>query len=694
MSSRTRDLARILGKTEASNTTNAALTVGGETSALDVFDTLDSLPISGISEGQRAFVEENNRLYISNGSGWYNISLVNQTPTWATEPDASYSIADSVTPLVITALATDSDNPDKNLLNQSIVTDSAQYLVTITNDSSVWTFTPKSADSIGQEVAAGNLVDSGGDFIYTFKWSDGISFVAKEATITYGGGGGAVSATGFTQQLRDWGLPPANMGGSNIWPGTGYHHGTRQAPDGKYYMFGYFQASGTYGGWLAQLNEDGTFSWVKAMGSYSLRIFDIEFDGNDPIVLGYDDGWGQNFPSYSPTQMYMAKFNGSGTRQWSKVFRNNTISSNSDSTGNSANDIRKDSMGNFWSMFNYGMNTNNPVNYTYTVPGLMKFNGSGALQGVYLLPPSGGHHTTSEGIFIDESDNLYMSGRATDPNSTSYPHGVVHKFALSNTGVPSYAWSKLFGQNSGGAHYDIPTSVLGKSSDGNLIVSGYTQQSLVNNDYWPTIMKMSDTDGSFIWKKRYDNNYGQYGQAAAMVNGTDVIWLAGETYNQSSTHYEHHIRTIDASDGSHIAIYEFDFDGQANTSVDNSGSYTWSGWRFGDPGMAMDNNGNAILTNDANGNGFDYRPTATKLPSPFIAGTFGGGAGTYSGNTVLSVKSVTPTDYTYDASVLTYASWSTVSDQTSGFSMVNYNSGAQNDTVFTPTLTSQHGAIT
>ena len=185
MSSRTRDLARILGRTEASNTTNAALTVGGETPTLDVFDTLDSLPITGIEEGQRAFVEENSRLYISNGSGWYNISLVNQTPTWATEPDAAYTIADSVTPLVITALATDSDNPDTGLVNQSFGTDSAQYMVTITNDSSVWTFTPKSADSIGQEVAAGNLTDSNGDFIYTFKWSDGVSFVAKSATITY-----------------------------------------------------------------------------------------------------------------------------------------------------------------------------------------------------------------------------------------------------------------------------------------------------------------------------------------------------------------------------------------------------------------------------------------------------------------------------------------------------------------------------
>ena len=192
MSSRTRDLARILGKTEASNTTNAALTVGGETPAIDVFDTLDSLPLLGIIEGQRAFVEENSRLYISNGDGWYNVTLVNQTPTWATEPDASYDIADSATPLIITALAADSDNPYLNLLNQSVASDSAQYMVDISNDSSVFTFTPKSADSIGIEVAAGNLTDSNGDFVYTFKWSDGINFVTKVTTITYNptGGGG------------------------------------------------------------------------------------------------------------------------------------------------------------------------------------------------------------------------------------------------------------------------------------------------------------------------------------------------------------------------------------------------------------------------------------------------------------------------------------------------------------------------
>ena len=185
MSSRTRDIAKILGLTERDNTTRISLGAGGGAS-VDVFDTLDSLPMTGLSAGDQALVEGNSRLYISNGSGWYNVSYVNQAPAWETEPSATYSIQDSVTPLTIIAKATDSDLPGKVLINQSIAGDSAQYVTkSITNDSSVWTFTPKSADSIGIEVAAGNLQESSGDFSYTFKWSDGISFVSKLVNINY-----------------------------------------------------------------------------------------------------------------------------------------------------------------------------------------------------------------------------------------------------------------------------------------------------------------------------------------------------------------------------------------------------------------------------------------------------------------------------------------------------------------------------
>ena len=151
-------------------------------------ETLDSLPMTDLSHGDKAFVNSSNRLYVSDASGWYNIALVNRVPTWDIEPDATYTVEDSATPLTIIAKPFDSDN--LNLLNQSIASDSAQYMVSINNDSSVWTFTPKSTTEIAASVNAGDLTDSNGDFIYTFKWSDGINFIAKEVTIAYTPTGG------------------------------------------------------------------------------------------------------------------------------------------------------------------------------------------------------------------------------------------------------------------------------------------------------------------------------------------------------------------------------------------------------------------------------------------------------------------------------------------------------------------------
>ena len=161
---------------------------GEVSSGVSYFDTLDSLPTTGLSSGLKALVKVSStegRLYIYNGQGWYNAdtNLNTSAPVWSTEPDATYTIADSATPLIVTALASDADGDP--LTNQSFVTDSAQYMVDITNDSSVWTFTPKTKIQIGAAVAAGNLTDSNGDFVYTFKWSDGINFVSKAATISY-----------------------------------------------------------------------------------------------------------------------------------------------------------------------------------------------------------------------------------------------------------------------------------------------------------------------------------------------------------------------------------------------------------------------------------------------------------------------------------------------------------------------------
>ena len=79
--SKTRNLSRILG---------AGGTLDVQTTA--TFATTANLPTSGNTAGDQAYVSGNNRLYMWNGSGWYNIALINTTPTFDTggQPNSSY----------------------------------------------------------------------------------------------------------------------------------------------------------------------------------------------------------------------------------------------------------------------------------------------------------------------------------------------------------------------------------------------------------------------------------------------------------------------------------------------------------------------------------------------------------------------------------------------------------------------------
>ena len=194
--SRSLDIVTFLRSSEIDNPSNNALIsntneLGGALDSAAVqgvpmqyYETLDSLPFTNLSLGLQAFVEENKKHYVSNGSGWYNTGyVVSSSPYWDSDPLSTYTIVDSATPLIVIAKPQDSDNP--NLINQSFGSDSAQYMATISNDSSVFTFTPKTKTEIATAVAAGNLTDSNGDFIYTFKWSDGVNFISKAATINY-----------------------------------------------------------------------------------------------------------------------------------------------------------------------------------------------------------------------------------------------------------------------------------------------------------------------------------------------------------------------------------------------------------------------------------------------------------------------------------------------------------------------------
>lgn len=166
----------MLGKTEANNTANVRLFQSNEEVGLDSaqvsavglqkFTTLDSLPSSNLTSGQQAWVESSGRLYISNGSGWYNIALVNASPTLTLDQSGTVILDADTLSVTVTATATDVDDPS-SIITFSVESDGNMVGTgtSVSQDSSVFTITAQSADSGG----------TAGDFTLTFKATDQIA---------------------------------------------------------------------------------------------------------------------------------------------------------------------------------------------------------------------------------------------------------------------------------------------------------------------------------------------------------------------------------------------------------------------------------------------------------------------------------------------------------------------------------------
>lgn len=135
----------------------------GGAASVTVYTDTTSLPLSGNDTGDQAFVTSNNRLYIWNGTGWYNISLVNTAPSIDSGIAASYALATDGTPTVITITASDAEEIPLTY-SYSVTSGSLGTTATVSQENNVFTITPGTTDP-----------DDAGTFSLTFTVSDGIN---------------------------------------------------------------------------------------------------------------------------------------------------------------------------------------------------------------------------------------------------------------------------------------------------------------------------------------------------------------------------------------------------------------------------------------------------------------------------------------------------------------------------------------
>ena len=145
------------------------VSAGGSTAT--VYGNIASLPLANVATGTMAFVSSNNRLYLWNGTGWFNIALINTNPTITGGADPTYLFATDGTPIVLTLTASDPEGIPLTWSYQ-VTSGALGNTATVSQADNVFTITPSTSS-----------VD-GGVFELTFSASDGVNVGTTSSTFT------------------------------------------------------------------------------------------------------------------------------------------------------------------------------------------------------------------------------------------------------------------------------------------------------------------------------------------------------------------------------------------------------------------------------------------------------------------------------------------------------------------------------
>lgn len=146
--------------------------------ALNVYATIDDLPLSGQTNGTLSFVTATKRLYIWSATGWYNIALINTNPSITGGYSSNYRFETDGTPIEITLVGSD---PEGITLTWSYevtsgsLTNGGGTTATVSQADNVFTITPSTVE------------DYAGTFTITFKASDGVNIgtAVSEFTLAF-----------------------------------------------------------------------------------------------------------------------------------------------------------------------------------------------------------------------------------------------------------------------------------------------------------------------------------------------------------------------------------------------------------------------------------------------------------------------------------------------------------------------------
>ena len=384
---------------------------------------------------------------------------------------------------------------------------------------------------------------------------------------------------------------------------------------------------GARDGWLSKYDSNGNELWSKQFGTSEAElIFDLATYESNVYVTGNTTGGLGNNTNQGGVDVYLAKYNTDGDREWIEQFGTSTFedytSITTDTSGNvylsghTVGSLAGDNQ-NLGQVLGQGVDGGVPS----TDPYVFKFDSDGN----ELWKTQLGTVTLDDnwGVAIDRDSNVFLGGNTKGDfggeNASSAGEYDSWLVKLDRDGQEE--WVEQFGTPDYDFLWDIETDSMG-----NLYATGWTLGDLSGEnagsyDAWLT---KYDTDGNQLWIKQF----GTSGDDAPFTDGIEIdsndnLFLTGYTDGDlggvNAGSYDAWVAQYD-TDGNQLWVQQFgtpDYDTASTVSADtfgnlyvsgitdgslggsNTGSYdSWVVKLDADTGTIQDFSGNNFATND------------------------------------------------------------------------------------------------
>ena len=219
---------------------------------------------------------------------------------------------------------------------------------------------------------------------------------------------------------------------------------------------------------LVKYNSSGTKQWIKQLGTSDFdKGYDVTTDSSGNIYVTGDTRGGLDENTSSGSfDIFLVKYNSSGTKQWTKQLG---TSSSDGGVG-----VTTDSSGNIYvtGYTSGGLDGNTSAGSSDIF--LVKYNSSGTKQWTQQLGTSA--DDWAFGVTVDSSNNIYVTGETQGGLDGNTNSGNSDIFLVKYNSSGTKQWTKQLGTSSEEVAYGVTVD----SSD-NIYVTGYTTGELDGN---------------------------------------------------------------------------------------------------------------------------------------------------------------------------------------------------------------------